>query len=328
MKGTNGRLEKEIKEMNKIKAKIATLPQVIQDYYHHLEAADKTYATIKVYINYVENFMNYCTNSTYDEYFYKNVTAATINEYMSSIRYKTDSKGNMVRVGNGIRATRWSALNTFFIYLKLNQLIDNNPMDQTIRPSNKQDKQVTFLTNKEIKKCIKYIYKNSSELLVNRDVCIFALAISTGLRVSAITQINLEDIDFKTNTLQVVEKGNKYRIIHFGDNLREKLIAWIDDREDYFPDVDTNALFVSKKKNRISVTAIEEMIAKYTQCIDKHITPHKLRATCATNLYQKTGDIYIVANQLGHANIATTKIYTEIDHEAKMKATNILDNLI
>ena len=62
--------------------------------------------------------------------------------------------------------------------------------------------------------------------------------------------------------------------------------------------------------------------------MNKHITPHKLRATCATNLYKKTGDIYLVANQLGHANIATTKIYTEIDVDAKRKATNILDNLI
>jgi hypothetical protein len=72
----------------------------------------------------------------------------------------------------------------------------------------------------------------------------------------------------------------------------------------------------------------EDMIAKYTKDIDKHITPHKLRATCATNLYKKTGDIYMVADQLGHANIATSKIYTEIDHESRTKAANILDNLI
>ena len=62
--------------------------------------------------------------------------------------------------------------------------------------------------------------------------------------------------------------------------------------------------------------------------ISVNITPHKLRATCATNLYKKTGDIYLVADQLGHANIATTKIYTEIDVDAKRKAINILDNLI
>ena len=116
--------------------------------------------------------------------------------------------------------------------------------------------------------------------------------------------------------------------MNFGDNLKQKMLAWIEDRDRYFGDVDTNALFISRKKNRISVSAVEDMITKYTKNIDKHITPHKLRATCATNLYKKTGDIYIVAEQLGHANIATSKIYTEIDHDAKIKATNILDNLI
>jgi site-specific recombinase XerC len=325
---TNGRLEKEISELEKVRSKINDFPKIIRDYYYYLEAAEKSYNTIKVYINYVKNLMDYCTNGKYDEYFYKKITSAVINEYMSSIRYKTGSNGETIKIGNEIRATRWSALNTFFMYLKSNQLINSNPMEQTFRPSCKQDKSVTFLTEDEIKQCINSVYQKCNEKFINRDVCIVSLAVSIGLRVSAITQINLEDIDFETNTLRVVEKGNKYRVMNFGKNLRQKLIAWCDDRDKYFYDVQTNALFVSKKRNRISVSAVEDMIAKYTQSINKHITPHKLRATCATNLYKKTGDIYMVAEQLGHTNIATSKIYTKIDHEAKLKATNILDGLI
>ena len=154
------------------------------------------------------------------------------------------------------------------------------------------------------------------------------MGISTGLRVSAITQINLEDIDFQNNIINVIEKGNKYRTIYFGDNLKTKLSLWMNDREKYYSDVDTNALFISRKKNRISVSAVEDLLQKYTHNINKKITPHKLRATCATNLYKKTRDIYLVANQLGHANIATTKIYTDIDNESKLKAVEILDNII
>ena len=328
MPTTNGRLEREIKELEKIRSKINDFPKVIKDYYYYLEAADKSYTTIKVYINYVKNLMDYCTNGVYDEYFYKKITSSVINEYMSSIRYKNGLNGETIKIGNEIRATRWSALNTFFVYLKSNQLIDNNPMEQTFRPSCKQDKSVTFLNEDEIKQCIDNVYENCTGKFVNRDACIVSLAVSIGLRVSAITQINLEDVDFKTNTLRVVEKGNKYRVMNFGDNLKQKLIAWCDDRDKYYYDVNTNALFVSRKRSRISVSAVEDMVAKYTKKINKHITPHKLRATCATNLYKKTGDIYMVAEQLGHANIATSKIYTEIDHEAKLKATNILDNLI
>jgi site-specific recombinase XerD len=328
MKITNGRLEREIDELRKVRTKLDSLPKVIKDYYYYLEGADKSYNTIKTYINYVKNLMDYCTNGRYDEEFYKKITSSAINQYMSSIKYKTGPKGEVVKVGNGIRATRWSALNTFFIYLKNNQLIADNPMEQTFRPSCKQEKHVTFLNENEIKQCIDNVYANCTEKFINRDICIISLGISIGLRVSAITQINLEDIDFDTNTIRVVEKGNKYRIMNFGDNLKQKLIAWINDRNKYFGDVATNALFISRKRNRISVSAVEDLIGKYTKNIDKHITPHKLRATCATNLYKKTGDIYMVAEQLGHANIATSKIYTEIDHDLKIKATNILDNLI
>ena len=328
MKITNGRLEREIDELRKVRTKLDDLPKVIKDYYYYLEGADKSYNTIKTYINYVKNLMDYCTNGRYDEEFYKKITSSAINQYMSSIKYKNGSKGEVVKVGNGIRATRWSALNTFFIYLKNNQLIANNPMEQTFRPSCKQEKHVVFLNENEIKQCIDNVYANCAEKFINRDICIISLGISIGLRVSAITQINLEDIDFDTNTIRVVEKGNKYRIMNFGDNLKQKLIAWINDRNKYFDGVDTNALFISRKRNRISVSAVEDLIGKYTNNIDKHITPHKLRATCATNLYKKTGDIYMVAEQLGHANIATSKIYTEIDHDLKIKATNILDNLI
>lgn len=325
---TNGRLEKEIQELEKIRSKINELPKIIRDYYYYLEASDKSYTTIKVYINYVKNLMDYCTHGIYDENFYKQITSVVINEYMSSIRYRVGSNGKTIKTGNEIRATRWSALNTFFTYLKSNQLIDNNPMEQTFRPSCKQDKNVVFLNEEEIQQCINNVYENCNDRFVNRDACIIALGVSIGLRVSAITQINIEDLDFDTNTLRVVEKGNKYRIMDFGENLKQKFLAWINDRNKYFSDVKTNALFVSRKRNRISVSATEDIVAKYTNNINKHITPHKLRATCATNLYKKTGDIYMVANQLGHANIATSKIYTEIDHEAKLKAANILDGMI
>lgn len=328
MNNVNGRLEKEVIELNKVQSKLNDSPKVIQDFYYYLEAADRSYSTIKVYINYITNFMNYCTNGKYNENFYKDVTSATINMYMSSIRYKTNQDGKTEKTGNKIRAARWSALNTFFSYLKSNNLVENNPMEQTFRPSCKQDKKVVYLTEDEIQICLDNIEKDQYKKLVNRDLCIFSLGISTGLRVSAIAQINISDIDFQESTIQVIEKGNKYRTIYFGNNLKERLIAWIEDREKYFPNLDTDALFISQKKNRLSISAIEDLMTKYTKGINKHITPHKLRATCATNLYKKTGDIYLVADQLGHANIATTKIYTEIDVDSKLKATNILDNLI
>jgi integrase/recombinase XerC len=248
--------------------------------------------------------------------------------YMASMRYKKDKSGQVLKVGNEIRATRWSALNTFFVYLKSNGIIDNNPVEQTLRPSCKKEKKVTYLSEDEIQICLDNIIACARQKMVNRDMCIVSLGIASGLRVSAIVQINMEDVNLQDCTIKVTEKGNKHRVIHFGKKLKDKLLLWIGDREKYFSEIDTNALFISQKKQRISVAAVEKLIEKYTINIDKKITPHKLRATCATNLYKKTNDIYLVATQLGHANIATTKIYTEVDTDSKLKAAQILDNFI
>lgn len=328
MEHMTGRLEKEIKERDKMQEKLKSLPPVIGDFYYYLEASDKSYTTIKNYINYVVHFMMYCTNGKKTHNFYKNVTSSTINMYMSSLKFGTNSDGKDIKIGNSIRATRWSALNTFFTFLKSNNLISLNPIEQTFRPSGKKDKQVVYLTEDEIKTCINNVNTSSEGRFRNRDLCIISMGISTGLRVSAITQINIEDIDFTNNTIRVIEKGNKYRTINFGENLREKIIAWINDKDAFYPDIETNALFISRNKNRISVSAVENLLKKYTQNINKNITPHKLRATCATNLYKKTKDIYLVSSQLGHANIATTKIYTEVDNESTLRAAKILDDLV
>ena len=195
MNNMTGRLEKEIKEREKMHNKIKSLPPIIGDFYYHLEASDKSYTTIKSYINYIVHFMLYCTDGKKIHDFYKNVTSSTINMYMSSLKFATDNNGNDIKIGNSIRATRWSALNTFFTFLKSNNLINSNPIEQTFRPSGKKDKQVTYLTEDEIKTCFSNINLDDKNRFKNRDLCIISMGISTGLRVSAITQINLEDIN-------------------------------------------------------------------------------------------------------------------------------------
>lgn len=328
MKEVHGRIEKELIELSKVRKKINNMHPIVKDFYYYLEAADKSYTTIKTYINYICHFINYCYQQGLYDDFYLKTTPTLINMYMASMRFKTNKSGQVLKTGNEIRATRWSALNTFFMYLKSNGIIENNPVEQTLRPSCKKEKKVTYLSEDEIQICFDNITVYASQKMVNRDMCIISLGIASGLRVSAITQINMEDVDLQDCTIRVTEKGNKHRVIYFGKNLKEKLVLWIADREKYFSEINTNALFVSQKKQRISVAAVEGLIKKYTINIDKKITPHKLRATCATNLYKKTNDIYLVATQLGHANIATTKIYTEVDTDSKLKAAQILDTFV
>jgi site-specific recombinase XerC len=111
--------------------------------------------------------------------------------------------------------------------------------------------------------------------------------------------------------------------------MKEQIMLWLKDRDKYFADCDTNALFVSKLGQRISDDSVGEMLRKYAKgATEKHVTPHVMRHSCATNLYEKTGDIYLCSKQLNHKNVSTTQRYAELSKEKQKKAANILDNMI
>lgn len=324
----NGRLEKELQYVSRIEKKLSLLPHIFTEYYYFLEAEGKSYTTLANYIDHNVDFMNDFTSGEQNDTFYKDVKAADINRYMASIRHK-EINGKIVRIGDEIRAARWTSLRAFFEFLKSNDYIAENPLDKTNRPKIKTEHKVTYLTKQEIESVLDEIRLHSTQQKKSRDLCLVSLALSTGLRVSAITQINIEDIDLDSNTIKVVEKGNKTRLISFGNNLGVLIWQCIEDREKYFADADTNALFVSQWKRRMTTQAVRDLVAKYTKKItNKHITPHKLRASTATNLAASGVSIQAIAKVLGHENIQTTKRYVEVLDSESKAATDILDSLI
>ena len=324
----NGRLEKEIKAKNAMQNKLVSLPPVFTEFYYHLDAEGKSYMTSNNYINHNIDFMHYiiehCPNGT----FYAGIRPTHINQYMASIRHK-EVNGEIKRIGDEIRAARWSSINTFFNFLKSHDYIDDNPLDKTKRPKIKTEHKVTYLTKREINSVLKEVKTKASEKKLSRDLCLMSLALSTGLRVSAITQINIEDIDFENNTIKVIEKGDKTRYINFGDNLKELMRKCIEDREKSFSNVSTNALFVSQWGKRMTTQAVRDLVAKYTGNVKgKHITPHKLRASTAMNLYAANVDLLTIASILGHENVTTTQRYTRAYDDKKVDAAKILDGMI
>lgn len=323
----NGRLERELKSDNKMKTKLATLPPVFTEFYYSLEGEGKSYTTLTNYINHNIDFMNYVTNGKPNDDFYLYVKPADVNRYMASLRHK-EVNGTIIRVGDDIRAARWTSLKAFFEFLK-GDYIDENPLDKTKRPKINTEHKVTYLIKDEINEVLNEIRLNSPAHKRSRDLCIVSLMLSTGLRVSAVTQINIEDVDLDNNTIKVVEKGNKVRTISFGDNLNSLLWQCIVDRDRYFSGAETNALFLSQWRRRMTTQAVRDLVAKYTENIQgKHITPHKLRASAATNLAASGVSIQAIAKVLGHENIQTTRRYVEVLDSEANEATNILDSLI
>lgn len=327
MKTTNGRIEKEHNAKEKMNKKLQTLPQIFTLFYNWMNAREKTYTTMKNYINHVIDFMDFVTDNKRNELFYKNVTDDDIERYMVSIRRK-NINGKEMQVGDDIRAARWSSLNTFFKFLNQKKHIDNNPMLLTERPKIKTEHTVTYVTPEEIKSIFERIDNESREKVKNRDACIVALGLSTGLRVSAIVNIDIEDIDFRENTIKVIEKGRKIRFIKFAENLRNIILVWMKDRELYFNGTQTGPLFISQLKNRMSVDSVEDVVKKYTSHLSKKITPHKLRSSAAMNLHGAGVDILTIASMLGHENVATTQRYVEAYEKDKANASAILDEII
>ena len=325
---SSGRLEKENKLRIKIENKLSDLPSIFTEFYDDMRGDRKSFTTIDTYNNYIVSFMNYITNDNPVDDFYVKVTAPIIKQYLVSLQTR-NIDGQIVKSGDDIQATRWSAINTFFIFLVNNNYIKENPMIKTKRPKIRTEHKVTYLTQEEVQEVFKNIKENAGAKLLNRDLALISLFISTGLRNSALTQINIEDIDFSNNTIKVVEKGSKTRSVQFGANMRGLLLSWLKDRELYFSDAETNALFISQLKERISIYTIGQLVEKYTKTIQgKHITPHKLRATACTLMSTQGVPIQVIKEMVGHENIQTTTRYVGVLEKEKENATNVLDNTI
>ena len=328
MKNLTGRLEKEELFYQKINEKLKDLPTVLNEYYISMRANRKSYTTIGVYINNVLHFARFITNDNITDNFYKGITQTDVEQYMISLETKRNSKG-VTRTGDDILQARWSSLNNFFDWLVKKKYVDVNPIQLVERPKNNTQHQVTYLTKTQINKLLKATDSNPSEVMAIRDRTIISLALATALRVSALVNINIEDIDFNNNVINVIEKRQKVRTIPFGEQTKKMLKEWIGVRREAFSDVDTDALFVSQKKGRISVDSIGDLLAKYCDEANiQRITPHKLRATAACMLAKNDIPIKAIAKQLGHNNITTTMRYIDVFNEDMEKTKNILDNLV
>ena len=327
MNNVSGRLEKETQFYEKMKEKLKECPGILSEYCTSMRANRKSYTTVGVYINNVLHFAKFVGDGVIVEDFYKHITPSDVENYMISLETK-QTKNGIQRTGDDILQARWSSLNTFFEWLVQRGRIDKNPIKVVNRPKNNTEHKISYLNKREIKKLFNAIDNNPNKVIAIRDRTLISLALSTALRVSALVNINIDDIDFENGVINVIEKRQKIRSIGIGENTKNMLREWIDVRNEEFADVDSPALFLSQKKSRWSVYAVGDMLEKY--CAEagiKRITPHKLRASAACALAQNNIPVKAIAKQLGHNNISTTMKYIDVFTEDAEKSKNILDNL-
>ena len=157
-----------------------------------------------------------------------------------------------------------------------------------------------------------------------RDLAIVTLLLGTGIRVSECVGLDVTDVDFRNNGIRIIRKGGSESIVYFGEEVEKALKDYLEERTSIIPQPgEENALFYSTQRRRMGVQAVENMVKKYARQITttKKITPHKLRSTYGTALYQQTGDIYLVADVLGHKDVNTTrKHYAAMDDARRRSA--------
>ncbi|MCI9616907.1 MAG: tyrosine-type recombinase/integrase [Eubacterium sp.] len=262
------------------------------------------------------------------------ITATDIEEYLDYLKYYVTEDGvEHTNKERGIMR-KLACLRTLYRYFYKKEAIQTNPASIVDMPKIHQ-KEIVRLDTDEVSILLDEVetgdkltksQQNFHAKTKTRDIAILTLLLGTGIRVSECVGIDITDIDFKNSGIKIRRKGGNETVIYFGEEVEESLLNYIEERKLIVPiSGDENALFLSLQKRRIGVRAVENLVKKYSSLVTnlKKITPHKLRSTYGTALYKETGDIYLVADVLGHKDVNTTKKhYAAIEDERRRKARN------
>nr|WP_295270292.1 tyrosine-type recombinase/integrase [uncultured Blautia sp.] len=333
--------QKDIENILRLREVLSTLPPFCRDYFRAIDTTTTTktrisYAyDIRIFFQFLldENpaFKDYkMTDFTVDVL--DQIKALDLEEYQEYLKVyqagdKTETNGE-----RGLKR-KISALRSFYAYYYRREMIETNPTVLIDVPKI-HDKSIIRLDTDEVALLLDYIEHCGDQLTgqkrvyyeknKERDLAIVTLLLGTGIRVSECVGLDIEDVDFKNNGIKVTRKGGNEMVVYFGPEVEKALKRYLEVRENIIPlEGHEHALFYSAQRRRIGVQAIENLVKKYAQQITttKKITPHKLRSTYGTALYQETGDIYLVADVLGHKDVNTTKKhYAAIDDARRRQA--------
>lgn len=255
-----------------------------------------------------------------DEAFLANVTKADV---YAVFNWFVNERGNKICA----RARKLSALKSFYKYLTVTEnILKNNPVRDIESPRQAQ-RLPKYLTLEESIALLDAIAGDTESTTRERDYAMVTLFLNCGMRLSELVGINLLDIDRNMETVRVIGKGNKERIIYLNDACRDALHAYLPVRAamaEHIAGEHKNALFLSTRRNqRISQKTVQFVVKKYLDAAglgNRRLSTHKLRHTAATLMYQNGGvDVRVLKDILGHEQLNTTQIYTHVS-DASMKA--------
>ena len=262
------------------------------------------------------------------------LTVTDLEEYMEYLKYRfNDNDQEVTNKERGIMR-KISSKKSFYNYFFRCEKLATNPAALVQLPK-LHDKQIIRLDVDEVASLLDEVeqgdaltekqkaFHNRTKL---RDLAMLTLLLGTGIRVSECVGLDIQDVDFKNGGIHIHRKGGKEVTVYFGEEVEEALLNYLEERDRIIPaEGHEDALFLSLQKKRIGVRSVENLVKKYAKTVAplKPITPHKLRSTYGTTLYRETGDIYLVADVLGHSDVNTTKRhYAALEDERRRSARN------
>ena len=318
----DGRIEDKIKTEQKVLHKIKKYNRYNLNGFYNYMSMKYEHKTKELYINYAINFIDYISKDV------DKITSDDVNTFLCKLNYKEDRRGNMVETSGTYRATVHSALTLFFKYLYENGIIENNIMSRVPRPKNRKNNQIerVYLKPNEIQIMVNNIKEDEGKWK-NRNMLIMMTFLYTGMRCTALTEINIEDVDIKNKQITIIDKRNKKRVFKVDDEYIRLFLTVIKENKKFGSK--TNALFISNRLTRISQKTVSRMLEENSLVLHKHITPHKMRRSYGRNLYDATGDIYAVMQALGHEDVKTTQLYVGRDEtESAEKGMKAMKNMV
>lgn len=340
--------QKNMDYTTKLREVLAELPAFCRDFFRAMEP--KTQPKTRISYAYdLRIFFNFLIekNPVFKDYALADfklsdldkLQAVDIEEYEEYLKlYDASGDKTITNTEKGL-ARKMSSLRSFYNYYFKHLMITTNPPMQVAMPKLHQ-KAIIRLDVDEVAELLDYI-ENCGESLSGqkkvyyektkyRDLALITLLLGTGIRVSECVGLDMNDVDFKNNSIKVTRKGGNQMYVYFGNEVENALYDYLNQTRLHTTPLPgyENALFLSMQRKRISVRSVEELVHKYSMQVtpNKHITPHKFRSTYGTNLYRETGDIYLVADVLGHKDVNTTKKhYADMgDDRRRMAASAVI----
>lgn len=328
----------------KLRAMLKELPSFCMMFFRGIEQTTSSRTRIAyaydlgIFFNFIKDNNPEYTNKPIKEFtidILDKITVSDIEEYLDYLKVYSKDNSEHINSEKGIKR-KLSSLKSFYNYFFCNELIKDNPPAK-VRVPKMHEKEIVRLDADEVVRLLDEVesgdkltksQKAFHEKTKLRDTAILTLLLGTGIRVSECVGIDINDIDFKNTGIKIRRKGGYESVIYFGDEVEIALLNYLEYRKTLTTiEGHEDAFFLSLQNKRISVRSVENLVKKYAGLITslKHITPHKLRSTYGTTLYKETGDIYLVADVLGHKDVNTTrKHYAAIEEDRRRNARNAI----